>query len=36
MVTQKIDQKKSDFLGRKILTCDTSKYIVPILVLKRK
>ena len=28
--------EKSEFLGRKNLTCDTSKCIVPILVLKRK
>jgi len=26
MVTQKIDQKKSEFLGRKNLTCDTPTF----------
>ena len=37
MVTLKMDQKKSDFLGRNILTCDTQLLQkMPILVLKRK
>jgi hypothetical protein len=36
MVTQKIDQKKPSFWTEIFMTCDTSKCIVPILVLKRK
>jgi hypothetical protein len=36
MVTQKMDPKKVSFWTEQKVTCDPSKCIVPILVLKQK